>query len=168
MVDIQSICISIGTRIRENQCPSGLPGLGHITAYSNVLVPIVTIRPHCYNHETRPVFDCARVRVSQTHSSFSLVRLNVQKVHNVLNLSIGTPRSVCACAQPALGRTTAKLMKTGLLMTYPTIHTCISFSLIRIFKYVASLTMIQFANNLNCELYLLTNNLCTIQPTLSS
>ena len=42
MVDIKSICISIGTRVRENWCPSGLHGLSHITAYSNVLAPIVT------------------------------------------------------------------------------------------------------------------------------
>ena len=93
-----------------------------------------TIRTHGYSHETRPVFDCTRVRVSRTHSSFSLERLKVQKVHNVLNSSKGTPRSVCACVQPALGRSTAKLIKTGLIMTYPTIHTCISFCEIRIFK----------------------------------
>ena len=82
-----------------------------------------TIRTFGYSHETRPVFDCTHVRVSQTNSSFSLARLKVQKVHNVLNSSIGTPRSVWACAQPAVGRSTAKLIKTGLLMTYPTIYT---------------------------------------------
>ena len=65
-------------------------------------------------------------RVRRT-SSFSLERLKVQKVHNVHNSSIGTPRSICACAQPALDRSTAKLIKTGLFMTYQTIHTCISF-----------------------------------------
>ena len=84
-----------------------------------------TIQTHGYSHETRPVFDCTRVLVSRTRSSFSLECLKVQKVHNVLNLLIGTPRTVCACAQPALGRSTAKLIKTGLLMTYPTIHTII-------------------------------------------
>ena len=101
-----------------------------------------TIRTHGYSHETCTVFDCIRVRVSQMHSSFSLECLKVRKVHNVLNSSIDTPRSVCACVQPVLGRSTAKLIKTGLLMTYPTIHTCISFSLIHIFKYAASLTII--------------------------
>ena len=86
-----------------------------------------TIRTHGYSHETRSVSDCTRVRVSRMHSSFSLERLQVQKVHNVLNSSIATIRSVCACAQPPLGRSTAKMIKTGLRMTYPTIHTCISF-----------------------------------------
>ena len=97
-----------------------------------------SIQTHGYSHETRPILDCTSVRLSQTHSSFSFERLKVQKVQNVLNSSIGTLRSVCACAQPALGWSRAKLIKTGLLMTYPTIHTCISFSLIRIFKYAAS------------------------------
>ena len=72
-------------------------------------------------------------RVRRT-SSFSLERLRVQKVHNVHNSSIGTPRSVCACTQPALDRPTAKLIKTGRFMTYPTIHTCVSFCKIRIFN----------------------------------
>ena len=67
-------------------------------------------------------------------SSFSLERLKVQKVHKVYNSPIGTSRSVCACAQPALNWSTVKLIKTGLFMTYPTIHTCISFCLIRIFN----------------------------------
>ena len=65
-------------------------------------------------------------RVGRT-SSFSLERLQAQKVHNVHNSSIGTPRSVCACAQPAMDRSTVKLMKTGLFMTYPTIHTFIIY-----------------------------------------
>ena len=80
-----------------------------------------------YSHETRTVLDCTRVRVSRRTSSFSLARLKVQKVHNVHNSPIGTSRSVCACAQPALNRSTVKLIKTGPFMTYPTIHTCISF-----------------------------------------
>ena len=86
-----------------------------------------TIRTHGYSHETRPVLDCTRVRVSRRTSSFSLARLKVQKVHNVHNSPIGTSRSVCACAQSALNQSTVKLIKTGPFMTYPTIHTCISF-----------------------------------------
>ena len=65
-------------------------------------------------------------RVRRT-SSFSLERFKLQKVHNVHNSPIDTSRSVCACAQPALNRSTVKLIKTGSFMTYPTIHTCISF-----------------------------------------
>ena len=86
-----------------------------------------TIQTHGYSHETRPVLDCTRVRVSRRTSSFSLAHLKVQKVHIVHNSPIGTSRSVCACAQPALNRSTVKLIKTGPFMTYPTIHTCISF-----------------------------------------
>ena len=86
-----------------------------------------TMRTHGYSHETRPVLDCTRVRVSRRTSSFSLAHLKVQKVHNVHNSPIGTSRSVCACAQPALNRSTVKLIKTDPFMTYPTIHTCISF-----------------------------------------
>ena len=72
-------------------------------------------------------------RVRRT-SSFSLERLKVQKVHNVHNSPIGTSRLVYACAQPALNWSTVKLIKTGPFMTYPTIHTCISFCKIRIFN----------------------------------
>ena len=90
-----------------------------------------TIRTHGYSHETRPVLDCTRVRVSRRTSSFSLACLKVQKVHNVHNSPIGTSRLVCACAQPTLNRSTVKLIKTGLLMTYPTIHTCIRIFNIR-------------------------------------
>ena len=86
-----------------------------------------TIRTHGYSRETRPVLDFTTVRVSRRTSSFSLACLKVQKVHNVHNSPIGTSRSVCACAQPALNRSTVKLITTGLFMTYPTIHTCISF-----------------------------------------
>ena len=88
-----------------------------------------TIRTHGYSHETGPVLDldCTRVRVSRRTSSFSLAHLKVQKVHNIHNSPIGMSRSVCACAQPALNRSTVKLIKTGLFMNYPTIHTCISF-----------------------------------------
>ena len=86
-----------------------------------------TIRTHGYSHETHPVLDCTRIRVSQTHFVLLARMLKGSKVHNVHNSAIGTSRSVCACAQPALNRCTAKLIKTGLLMTYPTIHTCISF-----------------------------------------
>ena len=84
-------------------------------------------RTHGYCHETRPVLDCTRVRVSRRTSSFSLAHLKVQKVHNVHNSPIGTSRSVFACAQPAHNRSTVILIKTGPFMTYPTIHTCISF-----------------------------------------
>ena len=79
-----------------------------------------TIRTHGYSHETRPVLDCTRVRVSRRTSSFSLAHLKVQKVHNVHNSPKGTSRSVCACVQPGLNRSTVKLIKTGLFMTYPT------------------------------------------------
>ena len=106
-----------------------------------------TIQTHGYSHETRPVLDCTRVRVSRHTSSFSLARLKVQKVHNVHNSPIGTSRSVCACAQPALNRSTVKLIKTGLFMTYPTQY----IHVYRFVKYVystyaASLTMILICN----------------------
>ena len=78
-----------------------------------------TIQTHGYSHETRPVLDCTRVRVSRRTSSFSLAHLKVQKVHNVHNSPIGTSRSVCACAQLALNRSTVKLIKTGPFMSYP-------------------------------------------------
>ena len=71
--------------------------------------------------------------MSQAYSSFSLARSKVQNVYNVLNSSIGTSRVTCACTKTALGRSTTKLIRTGLLMIYPTLH--ISFRLIRIFKY---------------------------------
>ena len=122
-----------------------------------------TIRTHGYSHETRPVLDCTRVRVSRRTSSFSFIHLKVQKVHNVHNSPIGTSRSVCACAQPALNRSTVKLIKTGPFMTYPTKHIYI-----RIFNIRCIFNNDLICNEFELSIIPLNNNLCTIQLTLSS
>lgn len=88
-----------------------------------------------YSHETRPVLDWTRIRVSLLYSLFSLACSKAQKEHNVLNSLIGIRRMSCSCAQTALDLSSTKMTKTFLLMTYPTMH---KFVLKRTFKSAAS------------------------------